>query len=166
MTEQILCFLAAATVIGFIKLCNVINGKPQLGYKEYMVTKKGRTAEIGNAVICLLIWIAIFLYGLFSDDITMIPTHLLSLLLGGMSGIAIATIYTLYFMPKGFYEKGILSETRIVPYRSINRCEIIDTKRNHIKKLVIYQKSQKKQYLFLSDQELKKVKLILKEHKL
>ena len=87
-------------------------------------------------------------------------------MLGCLTGITISTIYTLSFMPKGLYEKGILSETKTVLYKNINRYEILDVKNRKVKKIVFYIKSGKTVNLFVQENEIIELRKILKKHKL
>lgn len=163
---KIILFISSAVLIGFIKNYTVLSGKKLLGYKEMILSNKGREGELISAVFCLLIWCFIFGYDYLNETVTIISSEFLSLFLGCMSGISISTIYTLRFMSKGFYEKGILTETKAVSYKAVSRISHSATNNKRIIKYVFHLKDGKSLNCYVYEQDKEKVTVLLKKHKL
>ena len=135
MNMYIIYYVVAALIVGLIKPITVYFDMPKLGYREYIISKKGREAEVISAFICIVMWVVLFLVEYKQNSITSIDPSLFFVLIGAMTGICISTIYTILIMPRGFYEKGMVTETKVVLYNEVKRA---NKNANKTKKLVAY----------------------------
>ncbi len=163
---KMILFIGSTVAIGFLKNYAVLSGRKLLGYKEFILSKKGREGELISSIFCLAIWLFIFCYDHFNSVITIIDSEFVSLFLGCMCGISISTIYTLKFMPKGFYEKGILTETKAISYKNISRVSNTATNNKKIIKYVFHLKDGKSLNLYVHEQDKEKMSENCKKHKL
>lgn len=163
---KIVLFIGSAAAVGFVKCHAVLSAGKSLGYKEFIPSKKGREGELICGIFCLLIWFFIFCYDYLNDTITFMSSEFSALLLGGLCGISIGTIYTLRFMPKGIYERGILTETKAIPYKNINRISTEKTNNRKIIKVVFHQKESRALNLYVHEQDMGKIEEALRKHKL
>lgn len=163
---QIILFLSGIVIVLCMKSYPFYSKKPLLGYREYLPLHKGQNGEFMSSLFCSLIWIFIFIYDYLKGIITLVNSDFSSLFLGGMCGISIATIYTIKLMPKGFYEKGILTETKAISYKNINRVSFQNTKDKNIIKTEFHTKEGKALTLFIHQMDKEKVMQVIKKHKL
>lgn len=164
MKLRILIFIAFTACLGLAKYLAVVINAGQLGYKEHIVLKEGRETELTSAFVMLLIWNVIFLYDLFSETVSIIDPVIFAAMLGCMSGISISTIYTIKFMPRGLYEKGILTETKVIMYSNIESYTIRPVlKRKYLQyRFVSLDNTKKHLNLIVAEQDQVKVNSLLK----
>lgn len=159
-------FVGSALTLGLIKWFTVLSMSRHLGYKEFIVSKKGREGELLSSIFCLFIWIMFFCWSNFREMILLFSPEVSALFFGCMCGISISTIYTLRFMPKGIYEKGVLTETKPISYKNISRVSKDKTNNKRISKYVFHMKEGKPLNLYVHTEEQGKMTEVLKRHKL
>lgn len=167
MGIRIAIFLFAALLVGGMKYASVAAALPKLGYREHIVSGEGRRTEFVGGILCFLFWCGMFVYDLLVPTVSAIDSRVFTLLMGWMAGICLSTVYTVKFMPRGFYEKGILTESKAIFYDKIDSYSVEDLKKKEYKRYTFYLTgdTKHKYHLFVGTEERNKVNTLLRKHK-
>lgn len=168
MGIRIAVFLFAALLVGGMKYISVTTSLPKLGYREYVVAGQGRKTELMGGILCFLFWCGMFVYDLLVPTVSAIDSRIFSLLMGWMAGICLSTVYTVRLMPRGFYEKGILTETKAVFYDEIDNFSVESLKKKAYERYTFYLRGDRKHKytLFVETEEKGKVNGLLRKHRI
>lgn len=160
-------FLFSALLVGGMKYGSVTACLPKLGYRECLVSGEGRKTELVGGIVCLLFWCGLFAYDLIVPTVSVIDPRVFTLLMGWMAGICLSTIYTVKFMPRGIYEKGILTESKAIFYENIESYTVEDLKQKHYKRYTFYLQGDKRHRytLFVDGDDKNRVNSLLRKHR-